>query len=408
MFKPNPKREKRDISWILLLGSLFTVPAVSGDMYLPSLPKLMEELNTTQTMAQLTISATMLGAALGQLTVGPLLDRFGRKRPVLVGLGVHVITSLLCAVSFNIYMLFAFRFIQGAANSCANVTGMAVNRDLFGATKSAKMLSRLMLIVGVAPVFAPTLGTTMINFGGWRAIFVLLAILGVLLAFMVWRTLPETLAPENRLKVTIGSAVKLYRYVLHDKTFLACIIAGGLTQTTMMSWVVTAPFVTQQEWNFSPGQFALTFALIGSSMVIGAQINGTLINYIPPFKLLRFAITIQLTLICITCTVTYLSQDNPTLIIALLFSCIFFHTFITANATAIALENHKQEAGTASAIIGICNSVFPSVITPVIAVIGGTSTSMTLVMTLCQLISLVALSFGTNIFIRKSGLPSIL
>lgn len=408
MLKSHPKREKRNISWILLLGSLFTVPAVSGDMYLPSLPKLMEDLNTTQTMAQLTISATMLGAALGQLTVGPLLDRFGRKRPVLVGLTVHVLTSLLCAISFNIYMLFAFRFIQGAANSCANVTGMAVNRDLFNASKSAKMLSRLMLIVGVAPVFAPTLGTLMIDFGGWRAIFVLLALLGVLLAFAVWRTLPETLAPENRLSVTLRSALKLYRYVLRDRTFFACVIAGGLTQTVMMSWVVSAPFVTMREWNFTPSQFTLTFALVGSSMVIGAQINGTLINFIAPYKLLRCAILIQFTLISITYIVTYLSADRAVLIIALLFSFIFFHTFITANAAAIALENHKREAGTASAIIGICNAVFPSVITPIVGMIGGTSTEMTLVMAICQVVSLCTLAIGTDIFIRKSELPSLL
>lgn len=402
--KASPKDVKPTTHWVLLLGALFAVPAVSSDMYLPSLPDLMGELHTTQQIAQLTISATMLGQAIGQMVVGPILDRFGRRHPVMIGLTLHVVMSLLCALSVSIEMLILCRLVQGAANASANVTGMAVNRDKFPGKKGAQMMSRLMIVIGVAPLFAPTIGGLLVDYGGWRAVFGLLGLIGAILLVFVWRKLPETHPVEKRIAVSPKKAAKLYRLVLKDHRFACLALCGGLAQSIMMLWVMSAPFVTQQEWGFSPMMFSLAFAFNGVGLVAGAQVNAHLLKKHDSRTLLKTGLIIQVFLASSILILDVATSDMGPVIMVPIALISFFHNFVTANAVAVAVEPHGKHAGTASAFIGVCNGLIPAIVAPMAGFIGGTAFSMGLVMLIVICLNLTQLSIFTDLIFKKKKL----
>src|SRR5690625_3073726 len=180
------------------MGAMAALPAVTTDMYLPSLPVVATELDTTAALVQGTITGVLIGGGVGQLLIGPLSDRYGRRRPVMIGVLIHVITSVLCIFAAGIVPLLVLRVIQGVGNAAAMTTAMAVMRDRYtGATASA-IISRLMLVIGVAPLLAPTAGSFIADVAGWRAIFAVLALLGAGLMLVMWRFLPETLPPARR------------------------------------------------------------------------------------------------------------------------------------------------------------------------------------------------------------------
>src|SRR5664279_1290179 len=170
-YQPNAK-------YVLLLGLMCALPAVTSDIYLPSLPEVAIDLHTTTTAVQLTMSGVLVGGAVGQLVVGPLSDRFGRRRPVLIGIALHIVISLLCALAPGIGTLIALRVVQGFFNAAATVVAIAVIRDRFVGSDASRLLSRLMLVIGVAPLFAPTVGGLIAGQWGWRAVFVALAVFG--------------------------------------------------------------------------------------------------------------------------------------------------------------------------------------------------------------------------------------
>lgn len=405
-FTHHPKRDKSGFSWVMMLGSLFAIPAISGDMYLPSLPALTQEMHTTELMAQLTFTTTMLGGVVGQLVVGPILDRFGRKRPVMVGLLGHVLMSIACALSTHIWQLIIFRFFQGVCNASANITGMAVHRDVFSGVKAVQIMSRLMLVVGVAPLFAPSIGTFLIHFGGWRMVFVVLAIIGAILLVCVYLFLPETLERHNRLYLSIKKSIKLYAKVLSDRQFAILAIVGGLSQAFMMAWVVTSPFITQVQWGFSSTLFSICFAINGCALVIGAQINSFLVKYFESRKLLIFALLFRSLMSVIMILVSIATVNYQwTLLIPFILG-IFVHNSITANAFVIAVKNHKRQAGTASAVIGICNSLFPAILSPIVSVLGNDSFALSISCLFLCVMSITLLAMFTKIFFDPIKLPN--
>jgi len=187
---------------VLVLGALIALGPLTIDMYLPALPRIVDDLQTTSAAVQLTLTGTLVGLALGQLLVGPLSDTFGRRRPLIVGVGVHVLASLLVLVAPNVTVLGGLRVLQGVGAAAASVVTMAIVRDLFVGRAAATLFSRLMLVLGVAPVLAPTIGGEVLRFTSWRGVFVVLAVLGVMLVVVAALAVPETLPPVRRTPTT--------------------------------------------------------------------------------------------------------------------------------------------------------------------------------------------------------------
>ena len=392
-YQPTPR-------FVALMGLLAALGAFSTDMYLPSLPQVAEDLNTTAAAAAFTISGVLIGAAVGQLLIGPLSDRFGRRRPALVGIGLHVVASLLCMVVPTIGGLIALRMVQGIGNSAATITAMAVIRDRLTGSGAARVLSRLMLVIGVAPLLAPTIGGAVAGAAGWRAVFGVLALFGVVLWIRVWRFLPETLPPARRTSRGPGAALRGYAGLLRDRRFLALAVLPGLAFSAIMSYIAAAPFVLQEGYGLTSAQFAAVFAVNGIGGVVVSQVNAALVQRHPPLAILRVALPAVLMLSTVLLIVAVTGVGGLPALLVMLTLVLGTISFIPANATALALTRHGERAGSAAALVGAMQTGLSGLISPVVALLGATAVAMAGTMTVGLLGAFVVLALATPAYRR--------
>ncbi|RYV52030.1 Bcr/CflA family efflux MFS transporter [Pengzhenrongella frigida] len=399
---PTPSDYRPNAKYVLLLGLMCALPAVTSDIYLPSLPDVARDLGTTTTAVQLTMTGVLVGGAVGQLVVGPLSDRFGRRRPVLIGIALHIVISLLCAVAPGIGALIALRVAQGFFNAAATVVAIAVIRDRFVGSDASRLLSRLMLVIGVAPLFAPSVGGLIAGQWGWRAVFVALAVFGAVLWVVVWRRLPETLPPERRRGAGLRTALGGYGVLLRDQHFVAIAVLPGLGMAVLMSYVVGSPFVFQEGYGLSANQFALLFAMNGVALVGGAQINASLVRRVVPIRILRVALPLLFAVAVVLLVVILTGAGGLIGLLAVLWVMLGLIQFLPPNASAIALSRHGAMAGTAAAFIGAMQAGVAGVVSPLVGVLGGDARAMGLVMVGSTATALLVLALATPAY-RRGG-----
>ncbi len=386
-----------------LLGSMAALGAVTVDIYLPSLPAVAADLGTSAASVQLTISGVLLGAALGQLIMGPLSDRFGRRRPALAGIGLHIVASILCVVAPTIGLLIGLRMVQGFGNAAATITAMAVIRDRLTGGPAARVISRLMLVIGVAPLFAPTLGGLIAGAAGWRAVFVVLAAFGLVLWVAVWRWLPETLPAERRTTAGPREALGGYRSLLGDRRFLALAVIPGLGMGALISYVVGSPFVLQEGFGLTAQQFALVFAVNGMALVIGSQVNAALLRRIAPISILRVALPLVVATGFALLAFAGTGVGGVLGLLAPLWLMLFLLGFIMGNASAMALTLRGDRAGTAAAVIGATQAGIAGVVSSLVGLLGGGAVAMSIVI-LGSLASALLFLVGGTLANRRRAL----
>jgi MFS transporter, DHA1 family, multidrug resistance protein len=398
-----PTGFRPDYRYVLLLGSMCALPAVSNDIYLPSLPDVARDLGTSATAAQLTMTAMMVGGAAGQLVIGPLSDRFGRRRPVLVGVALHVLTSILCAVTPGIGPLIALRVLQGFFNASATVVAMAVIRDRFVGADASRLMSRLMLVIGVAPLFAPSVGGLIAGEVGWRGVFGALGLFGVGLWVVVWRRLPETLPAERRRDGGLRTAMSGYRRLARDRHFVALAVLPGLGNAVLMSYVIGSPFVLREGYGLTAHQFALLFAVNGIGLVGGAQVNAALVKRVAPIRIVRVALPLSLAACLGLLTIAVTGAGGLTLLLVGLWLVLAMVNLVPPNASALALSRHGEIAGTAAALIGAIQVGVTAAISPLSSLLGNDATAMAGVMVGSQVAALLVLALATPAFRRGGG-----
>lgn len=385
-----------------MLGALAALPAVTTDMYLPSLPAVAEDLRASQAAVQFTLSGMLLGGGVGQLVIGPLSDRFGRRLPLIVGIMLHVVISLLCSVAPDIGTLIVLRVLQGFFNAAAAVVAIAVIRDRFVGSDAARLLSRLMLVIGVAPLFAPTIGQAVAGLWEWRAVFYALALIGAVLVVIVWRFMPETLPEERRRPAHLRHVAGGYWHLLRNVRFMSLAVIPGLGLGVIMSYVVGSPFVFQDQYGLSQAEFALIFALNGLALVLSAQVNAALVRKVAPARLLRTAAVAQLVFAVILVVVATTGFGGVVGLIACLWLVLGTQGMIPANASVLALNSYGHMAGTAAAVIGALQSGVAGIVSPVVGLLGGDAASMSVVMLGAVSLTVVVLLLGTPVF-RRGG-----
>lgn len=401
--RPDPSpRYTPNIKYVLMLGALAALPAITTDIYLPSLPTVATDLGASAAAAQMTMSGMLIGGAVGQLVIGPFSDRFGRRLPLLIGISLHVITSLLCSIAPNIESLIALRVVQGFFNAAASVVAIAVIRDRFTGSDAARLLSRLMLVVGVAPLFAPTLGQAIAGQWQWRAVFYALALIGLVLVVIVWRFMPETLPGDRRRVAGPRGALTSYLGLLRDRHFLALAVLPGLGMAVIMSYVVGSPFVLQTEYGLSGPQFSAIFAINGVALVLSAQLNAHLVRKVAPIRILRVAIILQLTFALLLLVVVVTGFGGVVGVVVGLWLVLGMQGMIPANATVLALGRYGHMAGTAAALIGAMQSGIAGVISPFVGVLGGTAVAMTTVIIASIATGVTILAVATPAY-RRGG-----
>ncbi|NJC23753.1 DHA1 family bicyclomycin/chloramphenicol resistance-like MFS transporter [Arthrobacter pigmenti] len=395
-------RYKPGIKYILMLGALAALPAITTDMYLPSLPAVAEDLRASQAAVQFTLSGMLLGGGVGQLVIGPLSDRFGRRKPLIVGILLHVVISVLCSIAGDIGTLIALRVLQGFFNAAASVVAIAVIRDRFVGSDAARLLSRLMLVIGVAPLFAPTVGQAIAGLWEWRAVFYALALIGLVLVAIVWRWMPETLPEERRRPGHVRHIAGGYWHLFRNVRFMSLAVIPGLGLGVIMSYVVGSPFVFQDEYGLSQTQFALVFALNGVALVASAQLNAALVRKVSSARLLRAAAVVQLVFALVLVAVAASGFGGVLGLMVALWLVLGTQGMIPANASVLALNTYGHMAGTAAAVIGALQSGVAGVVSPLVGVLGGNSVSMAVVMLGACTLTVVVLLLGTPVF-RRGG-----
>jgi len=361
---------RRYVKLVIVLGALMAIGPLTIDTYLPALPQLSAEMMATDSQAQLTITGLLLGLGLGQLIIGPLSDAFGRRRPLLIGLAAHAMMSLLCAMAPSIGLLAVTRTLQGMAGAAVAVVVMAVVRDLFTGIRAAQLLSRLILVLGVAPILAPSFGSALLNVTSWRGIFVVLAVAAVGLWVLAWRALPETLPPVRRQRASVGGSLRSYGQLFTDPMFLVMVVVAGLMFATLFAYIAGAPFLLQERYGLSPQAFGLTFSSTAFGMILMTQLNPVLVGRFGPVRVLSVGVLVAL-LGSIALLVTTLADVGGLLGFMLpLVLVVSAAGLCNPNAPAIALSRHGDVAGTAAAVLGAVQFMIGGSIAPLVGALG--------------------------------------
>ncbi|TME20486.1 MAG: multidrug effflux MFS transporter, partial [Chloroflexi bacterium] len=264
----------------VLLGGLTAFGPLSIDMYLPALPAIGRDLAASESVIQLTLTACLVGLALGQILAGPLSDRLGRRRPLLIGVAAYVLASLLCATAPVAPVLVGFRLVQGLAGAAGIVIARAIVRDLYVGSAAARYFSRLVLIMGLAPILAPVIGAQVLRFTSWHGIFLTLALVAALLWLAAAVGLPETLPAAHRSDGGLRGTLAIFRALLADARFIGYALSGGLAFGAMFAYISGSPFVLQGIYHVSPQTFSLIFGTNALGFVIASQVNGSLVGWI--------------------------------------------------------------------------------------------------------------------------------
>ncbi len=386
--------------FVLLMGMMVAIGAVSSDIYLPSLPAVADELTTSMAAAQFTISAVLVGAGLGQLIMGPLSDRFGRRRPALIGIALHVAASLLCMLAPSVGILIGLRMVQGIGNAAATVTALAIIRDRLVGASAARVLSRLVLVIGVVPLLAPALGGAVAGIAGWRAVFAVLALIGAVLWVLVWRFLPETLPEHARAARGVRGALQGYAGLLRDRGFMALALLPGLVFSGIMSYVVAAPFVLQVGYELTEHQFVAIFAMNATSGMITSQVNAALMRRFEPMSVLRIAMPALVVLGAAVLVVAATGAGGLVGLLVALWLLLGGFMFVPPNATAVALGRHGERAGSAAALVGALQVGIAGLVSPMVGLLGGDATAMALTILGALTTGLVVLAVGTRAYRR--------
>ncbi|MGW2058639.1 Bcr/CflA family multidrug efflux MFS transporter [Streptomyces sp. NPDC001840] len=372
----------------LVLGGLTALPPLSMDMYLPALPEVTRSLSSPAATVQITLTACLAGMALGQIVVGPMSDKWGRRRPLLLGMAVYVLATAICALAPTAELLIAFRLLQGLAGAAGIVIARAVVRDLYDGDEMARFFSTLMLISGVAPVIAPVIGGQVLRLTDWRGIFVVLTVVGVVLTLVVWKWLHETLPPERRHSGGVGAALRTMRGLLADRIFTGYTLAGGLAFAALFAYVSASPFVVQEIYGASPQTFSLLFGINSIGLIATGQINGkVLVGRVSMDRVLGFGLAViavaAVALLLMTAGV--FGEVGLVPVAAGLFVLMSAMGLALPNTNALGLMRTPHAAGSASALIGTSSFLIGAVASPLVGIAGEeTAVPMALVQVVCS------------------------
>ncbi|PSK67170.1 Bicyclomycin resistance protein [Micromonospora sp. MH33] len=376
---------------MLVLGSLIAIGPLTIDMYLPALPAITADLETTSAAVQLTLTGTLAGLALGQLLIGPLSDAVGRRLPLLAGIALHILASLLCVVAPTVQVVGVLRVLQGLGVAATSVVAMAVVRDLFSGAAFARLFSRLMLVMGAAPILAPTLGSGLLRWSDWRGVFVALAVFGLLLVVVAAVGLRETLPPARRRHGGVAAVGRDYRALLRDRTFVGLVLVAGLAMAALFAYVAGSSFVFQQRYGLDEQQFGLAFGAGAVGLITATQLNVRLLRRYTPQRILVTALAVGTAAGLVLLSFAATGVGGLAAVLASLWVVLAAAGLAMPNAPALALSRHGEAAGTAAALLGAVQFGVGALAAPLVGVLGTGSVAMAAVVAGGMAVALVVL-----------------
>ena len=350
---------KQTIAYVLILGAAMAMIPLTIDPFLPSFPAIATYFGVESRLIQLSLTAVTVGFALGQLVIGPLSDAFGRRRPLLAVAGVFVLSTIAVVFSPTAEVFILLRFLMGISAAAATVIAQAVIRDLFSGMAQMRMLARAYLIQGAAPVVGPLVGAAASEYSGWQTMFGIMAVFGLLLLIANHRYLIETLPIERRRASTPRGLLRGYRIVLRDRIYVGLVLFSGFQISALFGYLNTVPFLYQETFGMSEGEFGLAFAMSATLSWIGVQIGARLPKIFPAqWLLLIYAVigvSVGIGLIVTSSLGSFWFAQG-------FFGLLLFNFGSTLTSIqTIALLNHGEEAGTAAGLLGVANFTFSSI-----------------------------------------------
>lgn len=375
-----PQRRSRAAT-LLLLGGLSSFGPLSMDLYLPALPRVATDLSAGDDITQLSLSACLVGLALGQLVAGPLSDRWGRRRPLLVGVSGWALASLCCAVAPDVWSLVILRLAQGLAGAAGLAIARAIVRDLYDGAEVARVFALLALVTGATPVLAPLLGSQLLRVVSWRGVFVVLAGIGALLVWGAWWGLPESLPAHRRHTGGVRQLAVALREVSGDRTFAGAAIVLAAGGAVLFSYISMSTFVLQRQFSLSPVQFGLVFATNSVGLVATGLLTANALRRWSPRRVLGTGLAVQL-LGAAALGAAVLVQAPLAVVLPPLFVMVACVGAVFPTSTGLALQGHARNAGTASALLGTAQYLVGSLAGPLASSGGASAGAMSLTMLL--------------------------
>jgi len=340
----------------LILGMLATVSPFAIDFYLPSFSIIATHLETTTAKVSLSVSSYFIGMALGQLIYGPLLDRFGRKKPLYLGLIIFMIASIACTFATSVEILVSVRFLQALGGSVAGVAAIAMVKDFFPSEQAARIFAMLILTIGLSPLLAPSIGGYVATVLDWKAVFFLLAGIGLFAMTIVFLFLPEAHEPDETVSLQLKPMVQTYISILSDKQFFTYTIAGSFSFATLFIYVAGSPIVFMELFHVSPQVYGGIFAFLSIGFIGASQLNIFLTKKFSNASIFRFALIVQViagvVFFFVTCN-GWMNLYSTILMLFIFLSCV---GLINPNASALALAPFTKNIGSAAAMMG-CSQI---------------------------------------------------
>ncbi|UUZ97115.1 multidrug effflux MFS transporter [Paenibacillus sp. P25] len=332
------------------------------------------DLHTSTSLAQLSLTACLVGLASGQLIAGPVSDVRGRRSPLLIGLIVYAVASPLCSFSTSIWALIVLRFIQGAAGSAGIVISRAMVRDMYSGSELTKFFALLMLVNGAAPILAPIAGAQLLKLTAWPGVFVVLCAIGVIMLLSVFFVLPETLAPQQRSKGGLRNTLSTFARLASNRSFMGYALSQGLVSAAMFAYISGSPFVVQDLFGASPQMFSLIFAVNGLGIIIAGQLTGRLAGRISETKPLITGLTLA-ALGGLALLAMILIGAGLFAILPPLFVIVSSVGIVSTSSFSLAMQDQGKSAGGASALLGLLSLISGGIVAPLVG-IGGSSTAV--------------------------------
>jgi DHA1 family bicyclomycin/chloramphenicol resistance-like MFS transporter len=387
----NPKSPSR---WrmIIVLGVMVALGPLTIDMYLPALPKIADDLSVSSSVVQLTLTGTLAGLALGQLIVGPLSDSLGRRRPLMAGIVLHMVASVICMLAPNVVVLGLARVLQGVGAAAAMVVAIAVVGDLFSDSVAATVLSRLMLVLGVAPVVAPSLGAAVLLHGSWHWVFTALVVLAGALLLVAALALPETLPPSHRRPLRVRGIAATYAELLRDMRFVILVLVAALGMSGLFAYIAGASFVLQGTYGLDQQAFALVFGAGAVALIGATQFNVVLLKRFSPQAITLWALAAALVAAGVFVGLSVAHAGGLAGFVLPVWAILAAMGLVIPNAPAAALSRHPDAAGTAAALLGAAQFGLGAAVAPLVGVLGNDQVGLSIVMAAGALVALLALA----------------
>jgi MFS transporter, DHA1 family, multidrug resistance protein len=395
--------EKKKPSVIIaILGALIGITPFSIDMYLPAFPAIANDLQAEISQVTLSLTSFFVGVAVGQLFLGPLSDRYGRKKPLLLGLALYVVASVGCVFARSVHALIVLRVVQALGGCAGMVISRAMVRDMFSGSEIAKVFSLLMLVMGVAPILAPTVGGLVTTTLGWRYIFVVLTLIGLSLLIISARVLPETRQPDTSISLHPLQVLREYFSVLRESRFATYALTGSLASAGLFAYIAGSPFVFMKLFGISEQHYGWVFGMNALGLITASQINRVLLRKRTSAEIILRASTLQFIFGLLLAMSTRMHLIGFAGTFLFIFGFMMMQGFVFPNASALAIEPFTRNAGSAAALLGGLQMTSGAIASALVSYLhNNTALPMTGVMAICGLVSFSTLLTGRAVMRKK-------